>query len=780
MSHTGFILHPGQRIASTREFATSAKRTGRVPVIQLFGRLSGGEVFLIEETRFRPYFFVHEEAAHLLEREHDVTLEATELRSLSGRALTRVVARMPGEIPRLRERIESMGQQAYEADIRFPYRFLCDRGVGVGVEIAGEPEILAGGLLRFLNPEIRAADVQPELSVLSIDIETTSDASRVHSVALVGAGADEVLIVSDTPVEAAVVCSDEAELLSRAAESVRRIDPDVITGWNVVDFDLRVLATRARAKHIRFDVGRIPGPIDLQRDGSYTRQSRADIPGRIVLDGMNLVRDAFISLEDFSLETAARTLLGRGKLIQPHDGDRGAEIQRQYREERDAFVEYNREDAKLVLDILEQEALLDLAIERSRLCGMQLDRVGASIASFDRLYLPRLRAHGYVAPSVDRERKSARVQGGAVMDSQAGLYENVAVYDFRSLYPSLMRTFNLDPLAHAQPGERPIRAPNGAAFSRTEAILPEILEGFLKRRARAKRRGDRHADLAIKIMMNALFGVMGAASCRFFDPAVANAITGFGQDMLARTRRLFEDEGVRVLYGDTDSVFVALSEKANPEIVRKQAESLLERTQAQLSAQIREQYDVEPRFELELERIYSRFFMPTVRGGKQGSKKRYAGLVDDELRVVGLEAVRRDWPAVARRLQLGILERVFRDQSAIPFVREIVRQVRAGELDRELVIRKGLRKGSVERYTARTAPHVEAARRAGGRVGRVVRYVITRSGPEPVLPGLEFPKDPDREHYVEKVLRPLADAILPFVGGNFDEAIGAPHQLELL
>jgi hypothetical protein len=139
-----------------------------------------------------------------------------------------------------------------------------------------------------------------------------------------------------------------------------------------------------------------------------------------------------------------------------------------------------------------------------------------------------------------------RVSGGAVMESHPGVFRNVAVFDFKSLYPSLMRTFNLDPLAHAVAGADALVAPNGARFSRKEAILPEVLTRFGERREHAKRRGDRHADLAIKIMMNAMIGVLGAPSGRFFDPEVANAVTGFGRLMLERTRRAFEAAGARV------------------------------------------------------------------------------------------------------------------------------------------------------------------------------------------------------------------------------------------
>jgi DNA polymerase-2 len=555
----------------------------------------------------------------------------------------------------------------------------------------------------------------------------------------------------------------------------------VITGWNVVDFDLRTWAARAEALGLAAELGRVKGAMRFQQDRGFTRQSRASVPGRMVLDAIPLVRDA-IRLEDYRLETAAREILGRGKLIDVEGPDAAAEITRLYWDDPEALVAYNREDARLVLDILEKEGLLELTLERSLLSGMQLDRVGASIASFDLLYLPELRKRGRVAPSVrrpsDADPGTAAVQGGAVLDPQPGIFENVAVFDFKSLYPSLIRTFHLDPVARAEAGADDLEAPNGARFSRRDAILPGVIERFMARRDEARRRGDRHADQAIKIMMNALFGVLGASACRFFDPAIANAITGFGQQMRHWCREAFEGEGVRVLYGDTDSVFVELPAHASD--ARAEAEALRDRVQHLISRRIRATYRVEPRLELELEHVFERFFLPRVRGGKGGSKKRYAGSSQGRLEMVGLESVRRDWPAVARRLQRGLLERLFGGGEVLPFAREIVAQLRSGQLDGELVYVKRIRKGSLDRYTATTPPHVQAARKAGGRLGPVIRYVITRTGPEPVFPGRPLPEGIDHPHYVERVLRPVAEAILAPLGHSFDEVLGQPRQLPLL
>ena len=758
----GFILQPGYRV-----------RDG-LPVLQLFGRLAEGPAFLVEDDRIRPYFFAPADGCETLRAEPKLRIEPTPLVALDGTPLVRLSPRLPSEVPRLRERLP----RSLEADIRFPYRCLIDLGIRSAVSIRGEAEPMGPELLRFRNPELAPAQCRPALRVLSLDLETTPDASRILSAALVGDGIDEVHLVAGRPVEGAVVHADERSLLAAAARRIREADPDILTGWNVVDFDLSTWQSRARAHALGLQLGRIEGELRFQQDPRFTRQSRASIPGRMVLDGIALLRDA-VKLEDYRLETAARQLLGRGKLIDAKKPDAAEEIQRLWRDDPEALVAYNREDARLVLDILDREDLISLCVERSLLSGMQLDRVGASVASFDLLSLPLLRERGMVAESVDTQRENVGVRGGAVLDSRPGLFENVAVYDFKSLYPSLIRTFNLDPLAHARAREGDIEAPNGARFSRESALLPGVIERFMQSREAARLRGDRHADQAIKIMMNALFGVLGTPSCRFFDPDIANAITGFGQQTLAWTQEAFEAAGVEVLYGDTDSLFVQLRAQ-HADAAERESRSLREEVEARVAARIRERYAVEPRLTLELEKLFSRFFMPRVRGGRSGSKKRYAGLVGNELELVGLEAVRRDWPGIAGRLQRGMLTRVFAEEDSIAYLREVLASLHGGELDGELVYAKRLRKSSLESYTATTPPHVQAARKAGMRGGGVVRYLITRRGPEPLRPGDPLPDDIDREHYVEKVLRPVAETILDALGREFDEALGQPRQLPLL
>jgi DNA polymerase-2 len=758
----GFIVHPTYRVR------------GGAAVVQLYGRLESGDAFLVEDTRFRPYFFASPEAAQSAVAAGG-RAEPCPLRDLAGRPVLRVEAALPGSVPALRDAVLRTGAEVYEADLRFAYRYLIDHGIRSTLEIRGRGEQRADGVVVYANPEIAPAPApRAALRTLSLDLETTPDAGRIFAGALVGCGTAEVHLVAQRAVRGAIVHPEEPALLAALAARIRALDPDVLLGWNVVDFDLRVLLARCAALRIPCAIGRSPDPPRLLVDPGPFAQSRAEVAGRMVLDGIPLVRDA-LKLPDYRLETVARAVLGRGKKLDPDVPDAAQEILRLWREEPEALAAYNLEDARLVPEILAREGLLELAIERSRLTGMQLDRVGASIASFDLLYLPELRRRGLVAPSV-REQAPAFVTGGALLEPVPGFHARVAVFDFKSLYPSLIRTFGLDPLAHARAGEDALVAPNGASFSREESILPAVLAELAARRDAAKARGDRHADQAIKILMNATFGVLGAPSCRFFDPAVANAITTFGQQTLRWTREAFEAQGVAVLYGDTDSVFVQLRPA---DVGIASAEALRARVEQEIAARVQREYRVTPRLVLELECVFERLWLPRVRGGRTGSKKRYAGWSGGQLHVTGLESVRSDWPPIAQRLQEGMLERAFTDRDPAPFVRELVAALRGGACDAELVYAKRIRKGRLDRYSA-NAPHVQAARKAGGRPGPVIRYLITASGPEPVALGRALPRRIDYEHYVQKVLRPVAESILEDLGGSFDAALGAPEQLRLL
>jgi DNA polymerase II len=774
----GFILQ-----ASYRVVPHAGGR--RIPVVHLYGRLETGDTFLVRDDRQRPHFFIPAAAAERVAGLQGPEPRRSNKRSFGGSRVSMIEVDTPPEVPDIRDRLHAAGIETFEADVRFAMRYLIERGIKGGCEIEGDASAGAGVAWEFDNPSLRPADVKVEPRVLSFDIETNPRNERLLAISMYAPGIDEVLIVdgSDRAMpQHARRCADEFSALDAFCKRLLHFDPDVLTGWNIVDFDLSVLQRIAARVGHPFLLGRDPGATRIRKAQGYFGSGQASIPGRVVLDGIDLLRGAFIRMDDYSLDAVAREVLGEGKAISGDVQDRVAEITHNYRHDLAAFALYARTDARLAYEILARLDVVHLAFARSQLTGMTPDRVAASIASFDFLYLSELWKLGIVAPTVGTGDAPSGVaqQGGHVLEPVTGLHQNVWVFDFKSLYPSLIRTFNIDPLSYVAepaPDADLIRTPVGA-FAREPAILPGMLDDLFPRREAAKQNGDAVASHAIKILMNSFYGVLGTSACRFYNPALANSITGTGKEILLWSKRWFEAQGFTVLYGDTDSLFVK-SPEGDPAQMLERGGGLASALNTDLDAHVREQWRVQSRLELRCEKLYLKLFLPHSRNSTRGASKRYAGLRHggglDDVEFVGMEVVRRDWTALARQVQRELYQRLFTGQPVDAYLAEIVQRVRAGLLDEALVYRKNLRKHADD-YTATTPPHVVAARKSALPEGRLISYVMTSAGPEP-LDNIRHPLD--REHYVLKQVKPVAEPVLETLGLDFERVIGDSRQIDL-
>lgn len=773
MSHRGFIYQASYRIQAG------------VPVVYLFGRLENGDTFLVRDRRQSPHFHVREDALHRATPAdwQGARLSPSSRVTFSGAATRRVHVRTPPDAPPVRDRLHARGIDTFEADVRFAMRYLIDRDIKGGCLIDGEARPGSGCRWVFDDPELQPATVDFAPRVLSFDIETDAKAQRLLAIALYGCDADEVYIVDPrgrAMPERAIACDSERAALAAFCKQVRELDADVLTGWNVIDFDLTVLARIAARLHQPFELGREPGRMNIRPARGYFGSGSVTVPGRLVLDGVDLLRGAFVRMDEYSLDAVARKVLGEGKALAGDAHDRVGEILANYAGDLEAFARYARTDARLALAILERLDLVNLAVARSRLTGMPPDRVAGSIASFDFLYLAELHKRRIVAPSVrsDDSRVHAAQAGGHVLEPVTGLHDGVWVFDFKSLYPSVIRTYNIDPLGYVHDGhphEDAIELAGGARFRRAPGILPAMLDELFPKREEAKRKGDKVASQAIKILMNSFYGVLGTPACRFYNPAIANAITGQGRRLLLWSKRWFEERGFAVLYGDTDSLFVASGGVADHALERGSA--LAEALTRDVAEYIHGETGVESRLELELEKFYRKLFLPVTRSGSGGARKRYAGLVlgRDDVEFTGMEVVRRDWTALAKQVQRELYRRLFREEPLEDYLSDLVGRLRNGALDDLLVYRKGLRKQVVD-YKAQTPPHVAAARKSKSAPGRIVSYLITHAGPEPLD---NLTAEPDREHYVAKQVKPVAEPVLSTLGLNFEQVIGDDRQLGL-
>jgi len=670
-----------------------------------------------------------------------------------------------------RQRLRADFCTTFEAGIKPHERFLMERFVTGAMALEGH-FTARDGFREVINPRVKRSDFTTPLSLLAFDIETAGFEGPLLSIAAAGHGGDHVWIVDDSGASNPVgyePVADEAALVRRFLTHVAQTDPDVLTGWNVVEFDLKFLERKARALKIPFNLGRGGEQATVLTPRNDGQPHIARVGGRVVLDGIAMLRAATFAFESFRLEDVAQTLLGRGKKIE-HGGDPVEEIKRLHAEDKPALAAYNLEDCRLVLDIVAHADLVGFATERQALTGLPMDRQGGAVTAFDNLYLPRLHRRGYVAPDIGDAGDIVASPGGWVMDSVPGLYDNVLVLDFKSLYPSIIRTFAIDPLGLAEPGDDPIPGFEGGTFARDGHILPGLIETLWKAREDAKRRKDQARSRAIKILMNSFYGVLGSGGCRFFNPKLASSITLRGHEIIQASKGLIEAQGLRVIYGDTDSLFVHVGDESPADCAEIGA-SLAANLNEHWAQTLATQYRIDSHLELEFETHFWRFLMPTTRGSDKGSKKRYAGMLgegpDAQLVIKGLEAVRTDWTPLARRFQRELLRRIFSDTPWREWMAELARSVRAGHHDDELVYRKRIRR-RLEDYERNVPPHIAAARKLGRPV-REIRYVITSRGPEPIE---LFDGRPDYEHYISRQLAPAADSVLQFLGTNFAAVAG--------
>jgi DNA polymerase-2 len=698
-----------------------------------------------------------------------------QLRAADGTPVDAVYFRSLRALRDERDRLLRAGQSVLEGDVLPSDRYLMERFITGSCRVGGE-RVAREGFIDVANAELqKTASSGLKLRAASIDIETDGFEGPVLSIALVCDELEQVYMrgAGQAPPHTELHAT-EAGVITAFCRAIARLDPDLILGWNVVEFDLTALLRRA---------GLLGIALTLGRDGSepsFTsgKPVRARVAGRVVLDGIGALRAASYMLESYALQDVAERFLGRGKAIAAPHGDRVAEIRRMFEHDRTALAHYNLEDCRLVRDIFAHTDLIDVLTERAQLTGLALDRVRGAVAAYDFVYLPRLHRAGFVAPTVVQSEDFAASPGGYVLDSIPGLYDNVIVLDFKSLYPSIIRTFRIDPLGLwiASSDERAIPGFSGARFARERHILPELIAQLWHSRDDAKARNDAARSYAIKILMNSFYGVLGTPACRFFDPKLASSITLRGHEIITHSRRFLEAAGHRVIYGDTDSLFVHVTEPLDPAACAALGEQLARALNDHWRERIAREHALDSQLEVQFDTHYLRFFMPTLRDSNQGSKKRYAGLTQGpagyEVAFTGLEAVRSDWTPLARRFQRELYRRVFRAEPYVPYVREIVAELFAGRFDAELVYKKRLRR-ELDAYTKNVPPHVRAARKLG-EVTREIAYVMTPRGPEPAD---GHGHTLDYRHYLERQLAPAADTLLIYLGTSLERLID--RQLSL-
>ena len=420
--------------------------------------------------------------------------------------------------------------------------------------------------------------------------------------------------------------------------------------------------------------------------------------------------------------------------------------------------------------------LLDFAMQLASLTSLPLDHVMTAAVGFrvEWFLIKRVQKIGELIPK-RIEQPYRPYAGGLVLSPKPGLHENIAVLDFKSMYPNIMITYNLSPDTYIAPDEP---EPAGGVYEAPEVKhkFRKAPPGFYKEaltylinvrgtiRQKMKTLNPKTVEYrvldarqkAVKIITNAAYGYAGWVGAKWYIKPVAEAASAWGRHTILTATHMAEKAGIQVVYGDTDSLFLNYDQ-----------------TKVQ---KLEEEIKQELKLDVEVGEVYKRIFFTEA-------KKRYAGLRQDgSLDIVGLEVIRGDWAEVAKKVQEHVLEIILKEQSpkkAIDYVRSVIADLKHRKVPlRDLIIWKTLTKPP-EDYAIKT-PHVEAAKmlkEKGWRLtgGDKVGYVIlTGKGRlySRVKPYVFAKTDEvDVDYYVTNQVLPASARILAFFNVTEEELL---------
>ena len=748
-------------------------RNGK-PEIWLWGISKNGERVLIIDQSFTPYFYaVPEEGVSpetVVEQIRSfswVSQARTVKRRYFGKkvAAVQIFCRNPEKIPKYAKAVQKLDgvKECFEDDIRYSMRYLIDNDVVPcgwhEIEVEEPREKLDVKVnhvyVAKASPKHVESTLTPELKILGFSIICYSskgmpkpEKNPVVIISVATNDGRERQFVAES--------NDDKPVLEAFMRYVHDFDPDIIVGYGSNRQDLPYLTKRCQVHGIRLRLDRIGGEPHTSVYGHVS------ITGRANIDLYDFA-DEFAEVKVKNLENLADYLgvMKRSERTIIEDVDYAEHWESP--EKRKLLLKFSAENTRCIMGIASR--ILDFATQLSSLVGLPLDHVGTAAVGFrvEWFIIKHVHKIGELVPK-RRERPYTPYAGAIVLPPKPGIHENIAVLDFKSMYPNIMVAYNISPDTYIPPGEPPppsgfFEAPEVGHRFRKEppGFYKEILTYLIsvrdKIRSQLKSLSPKSVEYrvldarqkAVKVVTNASYGYAGWIGARWYIKPVAEAATAWGRSIISNAVKIAEKLGLTVIYGDTDSLFV----KHEPEKIEK------------LSKEIGEKIGLE----IKPDKIYTRVLFTEA-------KKRYCGLLPNgQLDVVGLEVVRGDWATVAKKVQEKILEIVLKEKSprkAVEYVHRVIGEIREKKTPfRELVIWKSLTR-PLDEYAVRAA-HVEAAKlllKEGWEIstGDKIGYVIVagegklyeRAKPY-VLANYD---EVDTEYYVQKQILPAASRIL--------------------
>jgi len=796
------------------------------PVIRIFGKTKGGKSVCGFYENFFPYFYVRGDIEAI--KDHATKIEKVKRQDVSTNKVSefsKITINNPSRTPELRDIVLARGADVMEADILFKYRFMNDLNLkGLGwVKVDGgngvntqTVNVDSAFKVEKITPIIK--EIESPLKILSHDIECIPtregeipDAKRDPIIMLALCfstpykGKEDV-VLSTRAGGGVQLCDTEKDLLEEFIRIMVDYDADILTGFNCNNFDIPYILERMDKNSVKPAFGRCSSKRVMAR--KLGMRYRVSIPGRVIVDSFEIVKKDF-SLQRYGLDFVSEKLLGMKK-----DGVKHSEIKNLWLgndEEYKRLVNYCRKDAILALELVAKLQLLDKYVALSKTAGTLLQDTleGGETTRIENLLLREFNNEGYVFPCRPLPKdvmkrdvlKKKGFSGGYVIEPEKNLHSNVVVLDFKSMYPSIIRSFNICPTTRDDKGS--IKSPSGACFldkDKRQGIIPRILEDLMNERQRVKRRIKKATDpekkrilnakqWALKILANAFYGYLGYSKARVFNVDVANSITSYGRNIIKSTAKDIGDKfGYRVVYGDTDSVFVVIDEEDKDKLANEATKVA--------SAITKELPGI---MELEFEKMFKRFLPLT--------KKRYVAwkftqeekdgkaVWEEGIEMKGIETVRRDWCNLVSDTITEVINIVLKKddiKEAVQLFKKIINDLVGGEIPlQKLVVTKTMTK-SPQRYVG-MQPHIEVVKKMQLRspqdtpgVGDRIPYVIVKGtdllskraeDPTYVMDnGLEI----DSNYYIENQLMPPLERIFSALEISKSELLGNGRQTGIM
>ena len=735
-----------------RIISASSSQDGDEPVIELFGKTRDRQSITILAYGFKPYLFAVDPKPELDEQmkddpevisaEHDTLLYKSEMHDV-----LKVTIKSPWKISEFKNRFQRKGYKVLSADISFQHRFFYDKDMGACIKVTGEPidRPYFTDLVIKMDSFENIDPFDPGLKILSFDIENSVEHEFIYVICSTIKDGDEMR-------NGPAISGNEADIIDGFAKLIREEDPDVITGYNIDNYDIRKIMERSKAR-------RMKDALPWGRDGSQPKLISDRfwrVKGRLVCDAWWAVKKQLRPKQE-TLNAVSMMLLGEQKLdVDPKYMDS------EWANNREKVIEYCFKDSELALRILLEVDTVRKDMDLAAVSKLTIEDVMTSGSSqlSDSLLIRAADRNKVAVPMMGARIAGAdQIEGGYVHSMTPGLYHWVCVEDFKSMYPSLIIAKNICFTTLCEDGE--IVSPSGARFmskERREGLLPRILEDLMAERDRIKKQMKQTTDphehnyldglqAAVKVLMNTFYGVFASTFYRFTDKSIGAAITAFARANTIGIINQVESEGIHVIYSDTDSIFM------------QSPENNLEGSVA-FGEKMAERFSVDGGT-LEFEKLLEPMFT-------HGMKKRYVGKIvwpqaSDELLVRGYEIRRSDSFDLQSKMLTQLFEMILAEKNdeALTMVKTTIQDVKNGNVDiSELVISKSCKGLDAYENPDRMA-NVQAAKKLIEMgydfiPGMKVSWIVTdsKSSPqtvEPYVSGVEFKGKPDYKYYAERL-----------------------------